>query len=660
MTGMHGGFRGASPNLVFRVATGRLGEGDTVTITYGDRAYGSRGLLMAHFSSDRMPLPVYLAFDVDGHFNTLPIQPVQVVGGPVARVAGFAPSVVRTNEQFTLAVRAGDLYYNRATGEQPAWRVTWAGRHVKNIDAGGSPITLVREVVFPDPGVYRLDIASADGTITGRSNPILVERSPARRIYWGDTHGHSGFAEGIGTPERFMSWARDDAQLDFVTHSEHDVWLDDAEWEVLRDTVRGSTREGEFIAFLGYEWTVGLANGGHHNVLFRSPEGRQRVGAQFHPTLSDLYAGLRAGARIEDVVVIPHAHQAGDWTQSDPDLEPLVEIMSQHGNFEWFGRMYLAHGHRVGFTAASDNHLSQPGYSAPQGGSLSQRGGLGAVLAQERTTDAIFDAMRALSAYATSGERIILDVELNGVPMGGVAPHTPNRVVRGRVIGTAPIDTITLVKNDATVWQQDLLTREVERLPKKGRFQLAFGSDSEPLVRDNPRGWRPWRGTIEIADGTLTGVRGTDFASVRLQTVETDAGNPNLVHFETFSRGDASTIELDLEEVRRATTITIKLAQAVEFGGAPPIHRPQATLPAAELTMALRDLERGRLTSTLANADYTDRIELRAIIDDGPLEATFQFEDTEGSPGDWYYVRVVQANDGKAWSSPIWIERREP
>jgi hypothetical protein len=200
----------------------------------------------------------------------------------------------------------------------------------------------------------------------------------------------------------------------------------------------------------------------------------------------------------------------------------------------------------------------------------------------------------------------------------------------------------------------------VERLPKKGRFQLAFGSDSEPLVRDNPRGWRPWRGTIEIADGTLTGVRGTDFASVRLQTVEIDAGNPNLVHFETFSRGDASTIELDLEEVRRATTITIKLAQAVEFGGAPPIHRPQATLPAAELTMALRDLERGRLTSTLANADYTDRIELRAIIDDGPLEATFQFEDTEGSPGDWYYVRVVQANDGKAWSSPIWIERREP
>ena len=134
----------------------------------------------------------------------------------------------------------------------------------------------------------------------------------------------------------------------------------------------------EVGAFLSYEWTVNNLDGGHHNVLYRTPDNRQRVSSHFAPTLSKLYQGLRTQAEPRDVVVIPHAHQAGDYRLNDPELEPLVEVMSQHGTFEWFGRMYLNHGHQVGFTAASDNHLSQPGYTAPLGGSLSQRGGLGA------------------------------------------------------------------------------------------------------------------------------------------------------------------------------------------------------------------------------------------------------------------------------------------
>ena len=49
--------------------------------------------------------------------------------------------------------------------------------------------------------------------------------------------------------------------------------MDDYEWEVLRSNVQRFHEEGEFIAFLGYEWTVSTRVGGHHNVLFRTPEG---------------------------------------------------------------------------------------------------------------------------------------------------------------------------------------------------------------------------------------------------------------------------------------------------------------------------------------------------------------------------------------------------
>ena len=58
---------------------------------------------------------------------------------------------------------------------------------------------------------------------------------------------------------------------------------------------------------------------------------------------------------------------------------------------------------------------------------------------------------------------------------------------------------------------------------------------------------------------------------------------------------------------------------------------------------------------TLATDVYTDTVLLRAQIDDGPREVTFEVSDTSDKQGDYYFVRVRQANDAMAWSSPIWV-----
>ena len=266
---MHGGFRGAAQVLFFRLSAGRLNPGDEVTITYGGRADGGSGLLMPTFSSDRMPFPLYVDFDGNGPLYSLPIQPVRVVGARVAGVHGFAPSVVRPGEMFTLSVRAQDQYYNRATGPIPGWKVLLGNQVIATLPAGDLALQTVADLSFQDQGVVRLSVESESGDIVGSVNPILVS-AEAPRVYWGDTHGHSGFAEGIGTPDRFMTWAKEDARLDFVTHSEHDIWLDDFEWQQLQENVRSYSESGQFIAFLGYEWTTRNLFGGHHNVLFRT------------------------------------------------------------------------------------------------------------------------------------------------------------------------------------------------------------------------------------------------------------------------------------------------------------------------------------------------------------------------------------------------------
>ncbi|MYE83400.1 MAG: hypothetical protein F4X36_16490, partial [Gammaproteobacteria bacterium] len=143
VSGMHGGFRAPAPMLFFRLTEGSLGPGDTVTVTYGDRSGGGRGLLMPTFSSDRMPFPLYVVLDGRGQLFSLPIQPIRVAGTTLAGVHGFAPSVVRPGEPFDLAVRAEDAFRNRAKGSYPAWRVRAHAESVGEIPPGGDPIAVL-------------------------------------------------------------------------------------------------------------------------------------------------------------------------------------------------------------------------------------------------------------------------------------------------------------------------------------------------------------------------------------------------------------------------------------------------------------------------------------------------------------------------------------
>lgn len=656
--GMHGGFRGTAERIVFRVASGTLAPGDVVTITYGDQSQGSKGLLMPPTANEEMVLPLYLSFEQQGAFLGLPLQTVVISGGSLAGVAAFAPSVVGVDEPFTISVRGEDGRANRANGKMPGWKVFANDTPLTEIPAGNDAITVVDNLRLLSPGAWQIRVESLDGSIKGRGNPILVETAPTQRIYWGDTHGHSGFAEGLGSAEGFMRYARDDARLDYVTHSEHDVFMDDSEWEVLRQLVGKYSEEKKFIPFLGYEWTVDNRFGGHHNLLFRTPVDRQRFDGRRFPTLPRLHAAIRASTPLRDILAIPHAHNAGDWRLADPEITKLVEIMSMHGNFEWFGRMYLDQGHQVGFTAASDNHLSQPGYNAAAGGSQSQRGGLGAVFAPDKTTDAIFDALRGLRTYATTGERIILQFGVNGSPMGTRTPMNKTRKLSGRVIGTAPLESVSILKNDQLLWTQSYAGSDFRR-GEPTQLAISFNSSAEPVnPRDNPRGYRPWVGTLEVTGATVVAGHVAANASTSLSAIKPEADGKWT--FRTASRGAASTLVITLDEVKAGATMTLNIEGGVEFGGAPPIYRQHQKLDPATLQVRLTDLKGGAQVARIPAPDYQDEISVRRVASSGTFEASFDVEDSGTVEGDYYYVRVIQSNDALAWSSPVWVGGRAP
>jgi hypothetical protein len=461
-------------------------------------------------------------------------------------------------------------------------------------------------------------------------------------------------SEGQGSAGYYWTWARDDGRLDFAALSEHDNWLDDYEWSEMQRLARESSRDGKIVALLGYEWTSGRQTGGHHNVFFRTPDHR-RVGVQVAPTLPQLYEGLHAEAKDEDVLVIPHAHQAGDWTQNDAAIEKLVEIYSMHGTFEWFGNLYLQNGFQVGFVAAADDHRARPGYAVGASRApLMQLSGLAAVMAPERTNDAIFDSLRSLSSYATSGQRILLDATLNGQGVGTSQADTTKREIRARVAGTTPIDRIDVVKNGEVVWSRDYSGAP---LRAHSFLQLGFESSTDVHgVRDNPRPYRVWEGTIEVAEARVVSVRPIGLDNRYLERAEIDAAKPNTIRFHIETRGRNDSLLIEVEEASAATALTVHLEPSREYGFAPPLVRKPADIPGADVRLELSKLAEGRLDHDLPVDVHQDRIHLQVVDPAGKLDQEIVFGDVDApKPGDYYYVRMSQLDGGRAWSSPFWV-----
>ena len=656
VSGMHGGFRGAAPSLAFEIQSGSLDTGQQLTLTYGDRSGGSKGFLVQTYSNDAFPLPLYLDPDANGNFYSLPIQTYKVDGQAIHGIKGFAPSVVQTGEPFEISVRAEDRYYNRATGPIPAFnlKLSDSNRAIRIIPASVKAITILRDITINQPGIYTFEIESGDGNIQGNSNPVWVQDEPTHRIYWGELHGHSGFAEGQGTPDAFMRFGRDDARLDFLSHTEHDIWMDDFEWQTLINNVKKFNEEGRFITYLGFEWTAQRFYGGHHNILFRTPNNRRRVNIQRAPILSDLFFTLRQENDPNDVLSIPHAHQPGDWRHSDPQLENLVEIMSMHGTYEWFGQAYLDHGHEVGFIAASDDHLSHPGYANPLRRGLAQVGGLAAVLAPEKTTDAIFDAMKNRATYATTGARILLDFTLNGTPMGQRARFSKERHIKAFTYGDDAIKDITLIKNGDILESRDLITSQN---PKDSNFLISFHSEIEPENRDASRGWRNWTGTLEVTGGKLNSVDGRAIQNRLAEHLTIDQAS-NTADFSFITRGESTFLGLQISDTSSRTKIHLRLREDTEYQTTPTSYRQPARVPAQNLTLELSQLkEKGETVAQIKVDDiYTDTITLQRVVSDPPREYQFEYVDSDNpKPDDYYYLRVTQTNGHQAWSSPIWV-----
>ena len=88
-------------------------------------------------------------------------------------------------------------------------------------------------------------------------------------------------------------------------------------------------------------------------------------------------------------------------------------------------------------------------------GNEAYTGGITAVYAEELTREAIFDAIYQRRCYATTGQRIILDFKADGHVMGAEYQSKDDPHFFVKVIGTAPLQSVTLVRNNQDYYQAE-------------------------------------------------------------------------------------------------------------------------------------------------------------------------------------------------------------
>lgn len=318
---------------------------------------------------------------------------------------------------------------------------------------------------------------------------------------FGDLHAHSGLSDdATGAPDDFFAVARDVARLDFVALSDHDAFLDSNEWEILKSTAASFDRPGEFVAFSAVEWT----HHWHMNIVFERDDEAMcnAVDCGFPSDFYEFYA-----PRVRAEAAAAHVNHPADlykidWLQIDDTITTSVEVWNTGGagdNEPGFGNALwaLRSGFRLGLVGVSDDHHTD---ERPM---LLGTGLTGCDVAALTRAD-LLSALRERRCYATSGERIELDLRVDGAPMGAelARPLGASVPVAVDVRATATPVTIELLQDGDVVAKRRC---ETSLCSLADRVRLRQPTSFVYARVLQPEGERAWSSPVwlrgECADG---------------------------------------------------------------------------------------------------------------------------------------------------------------
>ena len=605
--------------IVIDVEDGSLAPGETISVRLGDRSKGSRGLQAQSFVERDFRFRVLVDAHNTGDYEESSGElTYDLVAGEAYRLAAVLPSTIEPGERATLSVRAEDYWGNVASEYEATVNVSSESETVHL--EGGTGSTDLR---FDSPGIHRITVEDPERGLSATTNPVRCTVDPGRRTYWGDVHGQSGETVGTGTVRDYFAFGRNAAFLDFAAHAGNDFQITDEIWNDITTAVRDFHAPGSFVTFHCYEWSANTSVGGDHNVYFKGDNPELNRSSQWLVDPEDRAAGTRPIQALydlygdrEDVLIIPHqGGRPAALDAFDPALSPFVEITSVWGVFESFAQDALDLGH-VGFVGGSDDHCGRPGTAPPDNlAKHNVSGGLMAASATRLSRDSLWEAFTSKRVYATTGARILLDVDIAGYSMGEAGESDGPVPVTAEAHGTAPVQTIDLFRDRTRVASTSFATG-TDRI--EIRWTGAKGRTRDKLI--------DWSGGASLDRGRIVDAEafGFDHPDQGIQ-YRSDSD----IEWEAYTSGNYEGVRLAVEAPETAT-LTVGT-------------------PHAGTSVRLDELD-----GTMIDAGHLDaRLELNRTGTCSEADVTAAFEDNPDSGTHHYYVRLMQVDGEMAWSSPV-------
>lgn len=654
-----------SRSLYVGVVKHFLAPGDTVTIRFGDRRYGSPGIRLQTYCEDQFEFRVFADPFATYDYVALPESPrIAIVPGPPASYQAIVPTKVKAGETFRLAVKATDKWGNAARLAPGRLRLEADGPikglpETVQVTADGFS-ALAEGLSVHRPADATIRVLSESGDCLCRADPLrAVDAAETCVHFWGDTHGQSNETLGTNTARSYFTFGRDRAFLDVMGHQGNDFQITSAFWSELNVLTAEFDRPGRFVCIPGYEWSANTALGGDRNVHYRKEgetihrSSHAQIAGELADESNDAHTASELFTRLADKDCVVAAHVGGRYADlaiaHDGRIETAVEVHSAWGTFEWLLYDAFKLGHRVGVVCNSDGHKGRPGADFPGASFFGATGGLTCFLAPRLDRAAIFEALRRRHHYGTTGNRMLLDVAVTLEEPGEVflrdpaafpdAVSSPSRrltmgdIARTRseaaelaidAVGSAPIERLDIFDGP------DLIeaVRPYDGSDLGPRIRIIYeGAEYRGRARTTV-----WDGSLEVSGASIR-------RAVILNNWNLDRGiqsaDASTVTWKAVTTGNFGGLDLSLDE-RPDARISVRTRPVEMAMALADIGVDDCVFEAGGLGRRLRLY---RLPQHLTRT----RLQLRrALRLDGRNERRL-------------HVRVTQEDGHRAWSSPIYL-----
>ncbi len=347
------------------------------------------------------------------------------------------------------------------------------------ISAGGAPSTLSTEASQPAEAAENPQ-PDEDADVARLRAHRMAVNGKEYRIARGDLHRHSELSldgAGDGSIDDLFRYAMDAAQLDFAQVSDHQMGNDEEyNWWLTQKSTDMYFMPLRFLTLYGYERRAAFPNG--HRTITWTERGRpvlkvgpkEARGAENTGPILYPYLGRTNGIAYSQATA---TGDGTDWAERDSAFEPASEIYQGfdasyenpgaprawrqgdkivHGAVNRAGYLWnaWARGHKIGVIAGSDHVSTHVSFAF--------------ALVEDFSRQGLADAIRRRHTYAAT-DAIVLDYRLiaggaTALMGDAISSDSPPRL-EIRILGTAPIAQVDIVKNNTYVHQLKPDQREV-------------------------------------------------------------------------------------------------------------------------------------------------------------------------------------------------------